>query len=413
MSRTVFLIILGVVLFVIAGVVATIALLAGPSYFTISERSTIPVTPVTVLETTTAVTNSPATATPVPTALPTLPSVEQTDDTPNTDTIVPTDDGVPAEELENSQLPQVEECPSITNGTQRLRNPRQGYCLLYPAEYKVEKLTTNETLLVIGGQLNHSDPRVSIQVTPADTRSASEIADQIVAEFDIDNGIERSEIALDGETAVLLDGLLGQNQYRQIIAVHTGQVFTLTFSPLNPDASAQLETLYAQIVDSFTFTPPVIAEFEDCLLSTEQTQLLRQEEHGYCLLLPAQYQFEQSNEDETAFYIESPLNSQQPRLFIEVAAADEKTATEVADNLIAELGPGVDVMRTFGLTVGYEVAERLDNIPGQDVHRVVLVVHNGRLYKLTFVPGGEEASGTQEEMEALYDLVVKSFRFLP
>jgi hypothetical protein len=131
------------------------------------------------------------------------------------------------------------------------------------------------------------------------------------------------------------------------------------------------------------------------------------------LLLPDGYETEQLGQNKTTVYVDSPLNSGRPRLFIEVTEVGEKTAVDVADDLLADLGPESGVMRTFGLTVGYEVAEQLDNVPGQDVSRVVLVVHNGRLYKLTFISGNKPVGENDEEMEALYDLVVKSFRFLP
>jgi len=97
-------------------------------------------------------------------------------------------------------------------------------------------------------------------VAPADGRSAEEIADQIMAEFGSGWEIERSSITLGEETAVRLDGLPGQDTYRRIIAVHAGQKFTLTFSPLNTDADAGLEKLYTYIVDTFTFVPPATGD---------------------------------------------------------------------------------------------------------------------------------------------------------
>jgi hypothetical protein len=307
----------------------------------------------------------------------------------------------------------VDECPQATAESQRLYNPNHGYCLLYPAEYKVEKPTPEETVLVIGGLLNPSDPRVFMNVTPTDGRSADEIADQIVADLGSGGEVERSSITLGGETAVRLDGLPGQDTSRRIIAVHEGQQYTLTFSPLNTDAGVGLETLYTQIVDTFTFVTPMAGEFDDCLQATDQTQLLWQEEQGICLLLPADYQSEQPTDNQTAVYVDSLLNSGRPRLFIEVADAGDKTAADVADELLADFGPDFGIERSFGLTLGYEIAEQLDNVPGQDISRVVLVVHDGRLYKLTFIPASEDAGELYEEMEALYDLVIKSFRFLP
>lgn len=417
MSRTTSLINLGVAILAMAGVLGIIALLTGGSYFMITDQSTTVATPIPALEVTVAATGSSSTATPEPTAVPeTSPSplpVEPTDSATETETATPTEDVMPTAQPAGDQPSPADECPPATAESQRLYNPQHGYCLLYPAEYKVEKPTAEETILVIGGLLNPSDPRVSINVRPADGRSTSEIADQKVAEVGAVASIERSPITLAGETAVRLNGLPGQDTYRQLIAVHEGQAFTLTFAPLNTEASAGLEVLYTQIVDTFTFITPTVGDFEECLQATEQTQLLRHDDHRYCLLLPAEYQSEQPSDNETVIYVDSLLNSGRPRLFTEVTEAGDKTAAEVADELLADLGPGFEIERSFGLTVGYEVADQFDNVPGQDISRLVLVVHDGRLYKLTFTPASEDAGEVYEEMEALYDLVVKSFRFLP
>src|SRR4030042_1549276 len=53
-------------------------------------------------------------------------------------------------------------CPDSTEDLQRLVNAGHGYCLAYPAEYKVEKPNPSTTLLVIGGGLNADDARAPI-----------------------------------------------------------------------------------------------------------------------------------------------------------------------------------------------------------------------------------------------------------
>jgi len=368
-----------------------------------------PVDSVAESETAVPIEDTPSTEQPEVMGTP-LPPVLPTDGA--TETVEPID-VTPTSQPEDELLSPADECPQAAAESQRLYNPNHGYCLLYPARYKVEKPTPDETVLVIGGLLNPSDPRVFINATPADGRSADEIADQVVADLGSGWEIERRSITLGGKTAVRLDGLPGQDTSRQIIAVHEGQKYTFTFSPLNTDASAGLEALYTQIVDTFTYVTPAVGEFEDCLQATEQTQLLRQDDQGICLLLPADYQSEQPTDNQTAIYVDSLLNSGRPRLFIEVTDAGDKSAADVADELLADFGPGFEIERSFGLTLGYEIAEQLDNVPGQDISRVLLVVHDGRLYKLTFIPASEDAGGVYDEMEALYDLVAKSFRFLP
>jgi hypothetical protein len=59
-----------------------------------------------------------------------------------------------------------------------------------------------------------------------------------------------------------------------------------------------------------------------------------------------------------------------------------------------------------------EPAVILDGMPGQDLGRVVLVGHHGRLFELTFVPD-ERANEAYTQMEALFASVTGSLRFLP
>lgn len=378
------------------------------------EPDSLTVTPIPTAVLAASATTAP-TATPIPeetaTAAPEM-SPTPSADSP-TETATPAEEAPPATEPAEAQPAAMADCPRATAGLQSLYDPNHGYCLLYPDQYKVEKPNADETVLAIGGLLNTVDPRVSINVQPTDGRSANEIADQIVADLGSGWDIERSEITLADETAVRLDGLPGQDTYRQLIVIQDDQQFMLTFSPLDTDVSAGLEALYTQVVDTFTFVPPAVGEFEDCLQPAEGTQRLRQESQGFCLLLPTEYQSEQPNDNETVIYVESLLNTGRPRLFIQVSDAADKTAGDVANELLADLGSGFDIERTIGLTLGYEIAEQLDNVPGQDISRILFVVHDGRLYKLTLVPASEDAGEVYEEMLSLHDLVIRSFRFLP
>jgi hypothetical protein len=312
-------------------------------------------------------------------------------------------------------------CPEATADLQRLHNPGHGYCLLYPAEYKVEKPNENETILVIGGLLNASDPRVHISVEAAEGGTAAEASEEFMAEFfggvDIEEfGIERSAITVAGEPAEVLDNLPGQDINRRVIFVHDDLLYSLMFSPVLDNGNQpyqRMETLYSQILDSFAFIPQSDEVVEECLAATADNQLLNNEEHGYCLLLPGEYETERPNENETVFFVGSLMDVAHPKLFITVEDAGGRTAAQAAEELMAEYPPDFGIQPVGGITIGYEWAEQLDNVPGQDISRVVLVEHDGRLYRLTFVPASEDAGEVYRQMEALYDLVLKSFRFLP
>lgn len=143
------------------------------------------------------------------------------------------------------------------------------------------------------------------------------------------------------------------------------------------------------------------------------TSLLQNPEHGYCLLYPATYTVEKPNENETVLVVGSLLNVADPRVHIEVSEAAGRAAAEVAGQLEAEASiPGLEVKRS-SVTIGGEEAIVLDNLPGQDINRRVLLVHEGRLYNLMFAPASSDAGEVYERMEELYSLIVSSFTFLP
>lgn len=142
-----------------------------------------------------------------------------------------------------------------------------------------------------------------------------------------------------------------------------------------------------------------------CPESTADTRLLKDSKHGYRLLFPITHKVEKPIENETDLVIGSLLNVQDPRVNIvvekangrtaavasdeEVQDAEGRTSMQIADEMAAEVEaamPGCSVERSFGLTLGYEPAWVLENVPGQDISRQVVVVHDGQLYKLTFMP---------------------------
>jgi hypothetical protein len=255
-----------------------------------------------------------------------------------------------------------------------------------------------------------------VLVEAANGRTAEEVADQLEADFAIPGmDIERSNTTIGEAEAVVLDKLPGQDINRRVVFVHDDLLYSLYFSPADEtvgDAFTRMETLYEMTLNSFTFIPRSDEAVEECLEPNAELLSLRNEEHGYCLLYPSGYQVEQPTENESVFFVGSLQDVEQPKLFIEVQDAAGRSASQVADELMAEF-EGFAVERSFGLTVGYEPAELLDKVPGQDLGRQVLVVHGDRLYKLTFIPDDPSLGDIYTQMEEVYNTVINSFRFLP
>jgi hypothetical protein len=161
-----------------------------------------------------------------------------------------------------------------------------------------------------------------------------------------------------------------------------------------------------------TTAPREAEDQTGCPTATESTRLLLNEAQGYCLLYPVGYEVRYPNDSEAILFVGSLLNVEQPRASIHVQAAAGRTAAQVADDVIAEWSMGFDIQRTE-VTAGGEQVIVLDNVPGQDTNRQVIVVHGDLLYRLTFMPQGKEYGEVYTRMEQLYGTAVSSFRFLP
>lgn len=125
---------------------------------------------------------------------------------------------------------------------------------------------------------------------------------------------------------------------------------------------------------------------------------------GFCLLIPTAYSAFDTNPNEVVFAKESLLNVTEPRLSISMVGAGARTAEQAAADIIASM-PGFDV-KPSTIDLGGQPAVMLDNVPGQDLMRRVLFVHNARLYDLTFSPADHL------DMAAFYDLIVGNFQLL-
>jgi hypothetical protein len=149
----------------------------------------------------------------------------------------------------------------------------------------------------------------------------------------------------------------------------------------------------------------------DCPTPAGDQELLKNEEHGYCLLYPSGLEVFNPNENETVLIEGSLLNVEGPRVYILSEGAAGQTAEELADRLAAEIPAEFAIQRT-SLTLDGQPAVVLDRLPGQDLNRVVVVVYSDRSYQFMFVPVGEDYGDLSELTEKLYEMVINSFRFV-
>jgi len=147
-------------------------------------------------------------------------------------------------------------CPQPTDDVQLFVDRSDGgYCLLYPADYVAEVIGDGVVTLVRGSLMNHIDPRAGIEVSDAAGRTLAEIADALAADFAAGFDVQRSETAVGGEQALVLDNLPGQDLNRRVVVLHNGRLYSFFFTPLGEtdEARSAFETFYQLVLDSFRF----------------------------------------------------------------------------------------------------------------------------------------------------------------
>lgn len=330
---------------------------------------------------------------------------------------------VAATETPPAEKISVEQCPEATPGFHQLLYAAQGVCFLYPDSYDVFHGEDGSLTIYERTWLNTEAPFASINFEPLNDR------DNIIADYlpEVDLAVVTlPTVDLGGLTATVLNDLPGQDTNRRILAVQDDRVINIMITRIGADYGAvgdAAETLSQTITDSFQFIgiepeAPLLAGPE-CPEPETGTTLFTNVEDGYCLLLPDGYAVDDSltsndGGGETAVYIDSLMNSSHARLFITVDDAQERTLEEITAAKEAEISDilGTPAMWSFGYMLDGLPANQFDQVPGQDLSRQVVMVHNGRLYTLTFIPDEPAAGDAYTEMEILYDTVLDSFSFL-
>ncbi len=154
----------------------------------------------------------------------------------------------------SSELPA--QCPVATATTKLLVNTAQGYCLLYAAEYTTVQTVSDTTNIVLDSIMNHIDPRASITVEDAAGRTLAQVTDQVAIDYAAPGiKVEPVSLKLDGDAAIMLDNLAGQDFNRRVVALHNGRLYSFFFTPLGDtsETRAKLETFYQGVIASFRF----------------------------------------------------------------------------------------------------------------------------------------------------------------
>lgn len=150
-----------------------------------------------------------------------------------------------------------------------------------------------------------------------------------------------------------------------------------------------------------------------CIRNSDQTRLLANFVHGYCLQYPAEYDVAFGNGQQFMFFKGSLLNTSEPNFNIDVQPAGGMTVEQAADKIVSVYGiPGYETPR-MEISIDGEKAIVLNGLSGQDPNREVVVLHHDSLYILYFMEMDNSQPEVYAQAEVLFDTVIQSFNFHP
>lgn len=144
-------------------------------------------------------------------------------------------------------------------------NEPGGYCVVLPAGYTALQLDGEGTEMAfyVDSMQDTTRARLFIKVTGADGRPLEEVT--MDREAEIEKAVPGSDVMwswgsmLDGEPANEFQQVPGPELSREVVTLHKGRRYTLTFVPDDPAAGkayAEMEVLYKAVMDSFSFLWP-------------------------------------------------------------------------------------------------------------------------------------------------------------
>jgi hypothetical protein len=328
---------------------------------------------------------------------------------------------LPVEEPEEMEEMTAADCPGAAAGTHQLIDAAQGICFLYPDNYDAIKSDDGSLTLYVKSLLSTEAPLATVRVAAVNGRTIQEIIPDYPTDAELAT-MSLLTIDLGGEQATVLDILPGQDTNRRIIALHNDRLVDIMIARIGEEygeVGQQAEALFQMMTESFRFIaiePEAdLVAGPECPAASEGLVLYTNTDDGFCLLLPEKYVVDDTlitdSGTETAVFVESLMNTAEPKLFITVQPANGRSLEDVTSEKQAEFAD-FEVMFSFGYMLDGVPANQFDQLPGQDLNRQVVLVHNDRFYTLTFVPDDPSMGDVYTEMQTLYDTVMDSFSFL-
>lgn len=146
-------------------------------------------------------------------------------------------------------VPTVERAPRFTNQD-------EGYTLRFPADNNVDRYGRSVCFTVVEEvEMACHAANAFVDVSDAGGQTLTEAADAVAAQANPDIEVQRSEIEVGGESAILLDDIYAADVIRKVVVIRGERLYVLTFLPWveELDEFPRIMELYETVVSTFEF----------------------------------------------------------------------------------------------------------------------------------------------------------------
>lgn len=193
-------------------------------------------------------------------------------------------------------------------------------------------------------------------------------------------------------------------------------IILLALAACNPDGGTELtaETAANQgdaaAVQTETETVSDKISVANCPAAVPGAHQLIDAAQGICFLYPDNYDVFQGEDGSLTLYVRSLLNTEAPLAVVRLEALNGRAIQEIIPDYPSDAE--LATMSFLTIELGGEQATVLDNLPGQDVNRRVIALHDGRLVDMMVARIGDEYGAVGEQAEALYQMMTETFQFI-
>jgi hypothetical protein len=165
-------------------------------------------------------------------------------------------------EMDDAPLP--DPCLGDSEDSALFVNPVDGYCLRYPARFRVDDVYPPGIANLYGPPHDQTlEPVMAAStILVADAAQDRNLADSVdgwLAQHSVHPVTQRQAGLLGGEPAEIVEGQGERSGLRAILAVHDGKLYALTFYPVDdrfPQAAPDVQALWDTVTRSFAFLSP-------------------------------------------------------------------------------------------------------------------------------------------------------------